>query len=80
MKESTEHICLASIFEDPWIWHKILRHASMRLIEKLSRIDLVIGLPKLDYTKYHICDACQLGKQTRNSFANKDIISTIKTL
>lgn len=80
VKGSNKHICLASIFEDLWIWHKKLGHASMRLIEKLARLGLVVGLPKMDYTKDHICDACQLGKQTRNPFTSKDIISTIKPL
>ncbi|XP_070036169.1 uncharacterized protein [Nicotiana tomentosiformis] len=30
------HIYLASISDDPWLWHKKLGHASMHLIEKLS--------------------------------------------
>ncbi|KAH0717749.1 hypothetical protein KY285_013780 [Solanum tuberosum] len=48
VKNNGEHICLASMTDDPWIWHKKLGHASMRLIEKLAKNDLVIGLPKLD--------------------------------
>ncbi|KAH0730443.1 hypothetical protein KY289_001631 [Solanum tuberosum] len=48
--------------------HKKLGHASMRLIEKLAKKELAIGLLKLDYSKDHICDACQMGKQTRNQF------------
>jgi len=56
MKNTGEHICLASMTDDPWIWHKKLGHASMRLIEKLVKNELVIGLPKLDYSKDHICD------------------------
>ncbi|XP_059291073.1 uncharacterized protein LOC132044597 [Lycium ferocissimum] len=80
IKNPTGHICLASMGEDPWMWHKKLGHASMRLIEKLARHDLVIGLPKLNYTKDHICDSCQKSKQTRNSFNSKDIVSTSKPL
>ncbi|XP_070030113.1 uncharacterized protein [Nicotiana sylvestris] len=74
------HICLTSISDDPLLWHKKLGHASMHLIEKLSKYDLVIGLPKLNFSRNHICDACQIGKQTRNSFKNKDIVSTSKPL
>ncbi|XP_060200433.1 uncharacterized protein LOC132628684 [Lycium barbarum] len=80
VKNSTGHIFLASMGEDPWMWHKKFGHASMRLIEKLARHDLVIGLPKLNYTKDHLCDSCQKGKQTRNSFSSKDIVSTFKPL
>jgi len=52
----------------------------MRLIEKLAKNNLVIGLLKLDYTKDHIYDTCQMGKQTRNSYFGKDIVSTNKPL
>nr|XP_009783820.1 PREDICTED: uncharacterized protein LOC104232343 [Nicotiana sylvestris] len=37
------HICLTSISDDPWLWNKKLGHASMYLIEKLSKHELVIG-------------------------------------
>ncbi|KAH0653229.1 hypothetical protein KY289_030907 [Solanum tuberosum] len=76
VKNNGEHICLASMSDDPWIWHKKLGHAS----REASQNDLVIGLPKLDYSKDHICDACQMGKQTRNSFSSKDTVSTNKPI
>lgn len=34
----------------------------------------------MDYSKHHICDASQMGKQTRNSFYDKDISSTKKPI
>ncbi|XP_060182255.1 uncharacterized protein LOC132611916 [Lycium barbarum] len=80
VKSPAGHICLASTGEDPWVWHKRLGHASMRLIEKLAKHNLVLGLPKVNYSKDHICDACQKGKQTRSSFNSKDIVSTSKPL
>ncbi|XP_070022348.1 uncharacterized protein [Nicotiana sylvestris] len=43
------HICLTSISDDPWLWHRKLGHASMHLIEKLSKHELVIVLPKLNF-------------------------------
>ena len=49
--------CLVSINEDFWIWHKRLTHASMELIRKLLRKDLIVGLPKLNCSKDKICDA-----------------------
>lgn len=62
-------------------WDELrLDYKSTRLIEKLAKTELVVGLPKLDYSKDHLCDACQKGKKTRNSFSCKDIVSTNKPL
>ncbi|XP_075095048.1 uncharacterized protein LOC142173366 [Nicotiana tabacum] len=74
------HLCLASISDDPWLWHKKLGNSSMHLIENLSKHDLVIGLPKLNFSRNHVCNACHIGKQTRNTFKTKDIVSTTKLL
>ena len=46
---------LVSLNEDTWIWQKKLVDASMDLIGKLSRKDLVVGLSKLNYIKYQMC-------------------------
>ena len=48
----------------------------MDTISKLLKKDLVKGLPKLDFSKNKICHACQQGKQTKNSFKSKDVVST----
>ncbi|XP_070039821.1 uncharacterized protein [Nicotiana tomentosiformis] len=37
-----DQICLASMIDDPWVWHRKLGHASMHTIKKLSKHDLVI--------------------------------------
>ena len=67
---------LSAFNEDAWIWHKRLGHATMDLISKLSRNDLVDGLPKLKSENNVICDAYVKGKQTRTSFKSKGLIST----
>ena len=72
--------CLLAFNEDAWIWHKRLRHASMDLISKLSREDLVDGLPKLKFENNVVCDACVKGKQTGTSFKSKCLISTSRPL
>ena len=51
--------CLVSLNEDTWIWHKRFAHASMDLIRKLTRKDLIVSLLKLNYIKDRICDLCQ---------------------
>ena len=77
---SLDASCLVSINDDTWTWHRRFAHASMDLIQKLSRKDLVIGLPKLNYIKDKMCDACQKGKQVKSSFKSKKVISTSKPL
>ena len=47
----------------------------MDTILKLLRKDLVKGLPKLNFSKDKICHAYQQGKQTKNSFKAKDVVS-----
>ena len=54
--------CLITVNNDSRIWHKRFAHASMNLIDKLSKNDLVIRLPRLKYVKDKIYDACQRGK------------------
>ena len=49
-------------------------------LDKLISNDLVIGLPKLKFEKEHVCEACQKGKQTKQSFKLKNFVSTSKPL
>jgi hypothetical protein len=77
---SKESICLATINENSWLWHRRLGHTNMELLSKLSKLDLVKGLPVTKFVKNKICDACQLGKQTKSSFKKKKVISTSRPL
>jgi hypothetical protein len=77
---SKESICLAAINENSWLWHRRLGHVNMELLSKLSKLDLVKGLPITKFVKDKICDACQLGKQTKSSFKKKKVISTSRPL
>ena len=77
---SQDAICLSAQNETSWLWHRRLGHANMELISKLSKNDLVRGLPKTYFLKDKICDACQFGKQTKTSFKTKKHISTTRPL
>ncbi|RDX80602.1 hypothetical protein CR513_38831, partial [Mucuna pruriens] len=57
-----------------------LGHASLRLISKLKRHNLVRGLSSLVYKVDMLCDACQKRKQIRGSFESKNVISTSRSL
>ena len=70
----------AKIKETSTLWHRRLGHASLHTISKLISKDLVKGLPKLKIEFNSICDACQLGKQTRESFKSKNVVSTSRPL
>ena len=41
-----------------WIWQRRPGHANFDLISKLFKKNLVIGLPKVNFNKDHICNAC----------------------
>ena len=80
IKFHKESCLIANDVNDSWLWHRRLRHASMKTLSKLGKNNLVIGLPKLKFDKDKICDACQFGKQGRNSFKLKNLVSTSKPL
>jgi hypothetical protein len=77
---SKESICLAAINENSWLWHRRLGHVNMELLSKLSKLDLVKGLPITKFVNDKICDACQLGKQIKSSFKKMKVISTSRPL
>ena len=52
----------------------------MHTLAKLISKDLVKGLSKFNINFDHVCGTYQLGKQTRESFKSKNIISTTRTL
>jgi transposase InsO family protein len=62
------------------MWHRRLEHANWRLISKLSKLQLVKGLPDIDYHSDALCGACQRGKIVKSSFKTKDIVSTSRPL
>ena len=40
----------------------------------------MLGLPKVKFEADHICEACQNGKQVKNSFKIKNVVSSLKPL
>ncbi|RDX64511.1 hypothetical protein CR513_56922, partial [Mucuna pruriens] len=60
--------CLVSINNDQWTWYEKLEHASLRIISKLKKHNLVRGLPSLMY------------KTDIGSFKSKNIVSTSRPL
>ena len=77
---NVESCLIANDVNDSWLWHRRLGHASKKTLSKLVKNDLVIGLSKLSFDKDKICYSCQFGKQVRNSFKLKNLISTSRPL
>ena len=72
--------CFSSMHDQSWLWHRRLGHANMDLISQLNKDELVRGLPKINFQKDKVCEACQVGKQIKNSFKIKNFISTFSPL
>nr|GEV45638.1 uncharacterized mitochondrial protein AtMg00810-like [Tanacetum cinerariifolium] len=54
-----------------WLRHHHINHLNFGTINHLARKDLVIGLPRLKFEKYHLCSACQLAPYVPPT--NKDL-------
>nr|GEZ76570.1 integrase, catalytic region, zinc finger, CCHC-type, peptidase aspartic, catalytic [Tanacetum cinerariifolium] len=59
-----------------WLWHRRLSHLNFDYINLLSKMDIVIGLPKLKYVKDQLCSSCELSKAKRSSFKSKAVPSS----
>ncbi|XP_019237825.1 PREDICTED: uncharacterized protein LOC109217974 [Nicotiana attenuata] len=46
----SEHTCLSVVNDDPLLWHRRLGHVSLSQLNKLAARDLVLGLPKVEFT------------------------------
>ena len=52
--------CFVSLEKDKWTWHKRVGHVSMKTISKLSKLDLVSGLPKISFD-YEVVEKASSG-------------------
>nr|GEY48471.1 hypothetical protein [Tanacetum cinerariifolium] len=59
---SPNPICLMAkaTSSQAWLWHRHLSHLNFDTINLLSKIDIVIGLPKLKFFKDHLCSSYTL--------------------
>ncbi|GJT75690.1 integrase, catalytic region, zinc finger, CCHC-type containing protein [Tanacetum coccineum] len=59
-----------------WLWYRRLSHLDFGTINDLTKHDLVDDLPKLKYSKDHLCYACEQGKSKKSSHQPKLVPST----
>ena len=62
------------------LWHQRLGHASHKQLEKISKCDTVIGLPKFEKIEKCICGPCQMGKQVKSKHLSVTEVQTSRPL
>nr|GEX95165.1 hypothetical protein [Tanacetum cinerariifolium] len=79
---SPNPICLMAkaTSSQAWLWHRHLSHLNFDTINLLLKNDIVVGLLKLKFIKYHLCSSCELGKAKRQSFHTKTTPSSKRLL
>jgi len=71
---------LVSKIDDSWLWHCRATNINVHHLNHLVIKDLVTCIPKLKFEKNKLCKACQKGKQVKNSFQSKNVVSILKPL
>jgi hypothetical protein len=64
---SVERCFLASSSSELWKWHRKLGHLSFDLLSRLSKLNLVRGLPRLRFEKELVCAPCRHAKMVASS-------------
>jgi hypothetical protein len=62
-----EHCFLAGSSSVLWNWHRKLGHMSFDLLSRLSKLNLVRGLPRLRLEKELVCAPCRHTKMVASS-------------
>lgn len=61
-------LCLAAHHDNgAWLWHERLGHVNFGAIEKMSRLEMARGLPRIDHVE-QFCDTCVLTKHRHGAF------------
>ena len=58
----------------------ICGHENFKQVAKVSKIEVVVGLPKFGKVEKTICGTCQMGKQTKANHQKVNVISTLHCL
>ena len=68
--------CNSAIMSDINLWYQRLGHVNHKDLERLSKLELVRGLPKLQKASNSVCDSCQVGKQIGARHKKIDSLTT----
>jgi hypothetical protein len=62
LSSGVERCFLAGSLSELWKWHRKLGHLSFDLLSRLSKLNLVRGLPRLRFEKELVCAPCRHAK------------------
>ena len=77
---SISNKCFSTKIDQVGLWHQRLGHASHKQLEKISKCDVVVGLPKFEKIDKCICGPCQIGKQVKFKHPSVASVQTSKPL
>lgn len=75
-----ENTCNRAIDDTSSLWHQRLGHINVHDLYKLSKHEVVRGLPKIGKPETFVCGPCQMGKQTKEPHKRVKDIGTSRTL
>ena len=75
---SISNKCFSAKINQVDLWHQRLGHASHKQLEKISKCDAVIGLPKFEKIEKCICGPCQIGKKVKSKHPSVTEVQTSK--
>ena len=78
--QSISNKCFSATINQVDLWQQQLGHACHKQLEKISKCDAVIGLPKFEKMEKCICEPCQMGKQVKSKHLFVTEVQTSITL
>lgn len=58
------------------LWHQQLGHANYKQVAKVSKLEVVVGLPKFGKVEKNVCGPCQMGKQRKSAHPKVNVVAT----
>ena len=77
---SISNKCFSTKINQVDLWNQRLVHASHKQLEKISKCDAVIGLPKFEKIEKCICGPCQIGKRVKSKHLSITEVQTSRPL
>ena len=77
---SISNKCFSAKTDQVDLWHQRLAHASHKQLDKISKRDAVVGLPKFEKIDKCICGPCQIGKQIKSKHPSVASVQTSRPL
>ena len=77
---SIRNKCFSAKIDQVDLWHQWLGHVNHKQLEKISKCDVVIGLPKFEKIEKCICGSCQMGKQVKSKHPSVTEVQTSRPL